>query len=47
VPDYEGQKRVKSSSSPHRHFTEHLTSVFDEPPRENNLNSKTSSFLTR
>jgi hypothetical protein len=37
----------KGSSNPHRHFTEHLADVFEEPPRESNLNSKTSSFFIR
>jgi hypothetical protein len=37
----------KGSSNPHRHFTEHLVDVFEEPPRESNLNSKTSSFFIR
>jgi hypothetical protein len=37
----------KGSSNPHRHFTEHLADVFEEPPRESNLDSKTSSFFIR
>jgi hypothetical protein len=37
----------KDNSSPNRHFTEHLASVFEELSRESNLNIKTSSFLIR
>jgi hypothetical protein len=30
----------KGSSNPHRHFTEHLADVFEEPPRESLENLK-------
>jgi hypothetical protein len=34
----------KDSSNLHMHFTEQFAVVFEEPPCENNLNSKTLSF---
>jgi hypothetical protein len=37
----------KDNSSPNRHFTIHLASVFKELSRESNLNIKISSFLIR
>jgi hypothetical protein len=39
--------RSKNSLYPHRHFTEHLVGAFRKPPRECNLNCKTSRFSIR
>jgi hypothetical protein len=35
----------KDSSNPDRHFTEHLTDVFEEPQCESNTNQETSEFF--
>jgi hypothetical protein len=39
------KNRPKISSSPHRHFIEHLMSVTKKPPQEHRKNKKNSSFL--
>jgi hypothetical protein len=41
------KSKSKGSSCPHSHFTKHFADVFEEPPRESNLNSKTLIFLIR
>jgi hypothetical protein len=35
----------KNSLYSHRHFTEHLMSAFEKPPRKSNLNHESSSLL--
>jgi hypothetical protein len=35
----------RGSSSPHMHFTKHIAGLFEEPPRESNLDLENSSFL--
>jgi hypothetical protein len=35
----------KSNSSPHSHFIEHLTDMFEKPPRENDLDLQNSKLF--
>jgi hypothetical protein len=37
----------KNSSSPHRHFIEHLADVSKKPPRKSHKNEENSSLLIR
>jgi hypothetical protein len=37
----------KDNSSPHRHFTEHITDVLEEPQCESDKDQDTSGFLIR